>query len=86
MRHLHNQRVGKSMSDICSDIKFLGSANSEAIQRALDKVYQWSLRWDLPLNLSMHKRLVEKKADRTQIRARFFTSRVILPRKQQLPE
>lgn len=42
-----------------NDFKLLETASSEAIQRDLNKVYQWSTDWDLSLHLDKRQRLVE---------------------------
>lgn len=47
------------------DNKLLNAANSKAIQRYLDKVYQWPVKWDRPLNLVKVPWLMEEEASPT---------------------
>lgn len=49
-----------------NDIRLLGSANGECIHRDLDKIYQWSARWDLPLKVSSRQELMEGEANLTR--------------------
>ena len=41
------------------DVKMVGTATSESMQRDLDRIYEWSVKWDLPLNASKCHRLVQ---------------------------
>lgn len=44
-------------------IKLIGATSGRGIQRGLDKIYQWSVRWDLQLDLSKFRRLMEGEAN-----------------------
>jgi hypothetical protein len=43
------------------DIKLVGSPPEDTLQRDLLKVYQWTIDWELPLNLSKCQRLISPK-------------------------
>lgn len=50
---MHVSEITNRLENPCrvieKDVNILRTANSEAIHRDLDNVYQWSVRWDLPL-------------------------------------
>lgn len=45
------------------EIKVLGTANSDDFPKDLDKVNRWSVKYDLPLNLSKFQLLTEREAN-----------------------
>lgn len=45
------------------DIELLGTANSEALQKDVDVVYQWSVRLELLLNSSKCKQPIKGDAN-----------------------